>query len=45
VAALWLLVGMCDITFGDLQKGGIWWAFGLMVLNIVVALVTGAINL
>ena len=45
VAALWLLVGMCDISFGDLQKGGIFWAFGLMVVNIVVALVFGAISL
>lgn len=45
VAALWLLVGMCDITFGDLQKGGIVWCTGLMAMNIVVCLVTGAITI
>lgn len=45
VAALWLLVGMCDITFGELQKKGFLWMAGLMALNIVVALVIGAITL
>lgn len=45
VAALWLLVGMCDISFGELQKQGILWMIGLMILNITVALVTGAITL
>lgn len=45
VASLWLLIGMCDINFGELQKKGILWMTGLMVVNIVVALVTGSITL
>jgi CitMHS family citrate-Mg2+:H+ or citrate-Ca2+:H+ symporter len=44
VAALWLLVGICKISFADLQRGGIWWCAGLMLLNIVVALLTGALT-
>lgn len=45
VAAVWLLVGVCKISFGDLQRGGIWWCAGLMMVNIVVALLTGALVL
>ena len=44
VAALWLLVGICKISFADLQRGGIGWCLGLMMLNIVVALLTGALT-
>jgi CitMHS family citrate-Mg2+:H+ or citrate-Ca2+:H+ symporter len=44
VAALWLLVGMCGVSFGDLQKKGLLWMSGLMTVNITVALLTGAIT-
>jgi CitMHS family citrate-Mg2+:H+ or citrate-Ca2+:H+ symporter len=44
VAALWLLVGLCKISFGDLQRGGIWWALGLMLVNIITALAVGAFS-
>jgi CitMHS family citrate-Mg2+:H+ or citrate-Ca2+:H+ symporter len=45
VAALWLLVGLCKISFGDLQRGGIWWCLGLMLVNIITALSVGAFSL
>lgn len=45
VAALWLLVGLCNISFGDLQRGGIWWGLGLMSVNIITALAVGAVSL
>ncbi|MBA2656289.1 MAG: citrate transporter [Tatlockia sp.] len=45
VATLWLLVGLCKISFGDLQKGGIWWCLGLMLTNIITALAVGAFSL
>jgi CitMHS family citrate-Mg2+:H+ or citrate-Ca2+:H+ symporter len=44
VAALWLLVGLCKISFGDLQRGGFWWCFGLMIVNIITALLFGAFS-
>jgi len=44
VAALWLLVGLCKISFADLQKGGIWWCLGLMSVNIITALAVGAFS-
>lgn len=44
VAALWLLVGLCKISFGDLQRGGIWWCLGLMIINISTALFVGAFS-
>ncbi len=45
VAALWLLVGLCKISFGDLQRGGIWWCLGLMLVNIITAISVGAFSL
>ncbi|WP_062232339.1 CitMHS family transporter [Fictibacillus sp. FJAT-27399] len=42
--SVFVLLGLCKVDLGDLQKSVFFWAFGTTIVMTVIALITGAIS-